>query len=80
MEKQAYALVRSLKDFRVYILHSHVIAFLPNIVVKDILTQPNHEVRRGKWVAILLECLSKFKRWLGFWTLDFGRGMHASLM
>ena len=39
MEKQAYALVKALKDFRVYILHSHTIAYVPNIVVKYILSQ-----------------------------------------
>ena len=38
MEKQAFALVKALKDFRVYILHSHIITFVPNSVVKDILT------------------------------------------
>jgi hypothetical protein len=55
MEKQAYALVKALKEFRVYILHSHVIAFVPNSAVKDILTQPDPEGRRGKWIAVLLE-------------------------
>jgi hypothetical protein len=30
MEKQAFALVKAIKDFRVYILHSHVIAYVPN--------------------------------------------------
>ena len=30
MEKQAFALVKALKDFRVSILHSHIIAFVPN--------------------------------------------------
>ena len=39
MEKQALALVKALKDFRVYILHSYIIAFVPHIVVKDILSQ-----------------------------------------
>ena len=34
MEKQAYALVKALKDFRVYILHSHIIAYVPSNVVK----------------------------------------------
>jgi hypothetical protein len=38
MEKQAFALVKAIKDFRVYILHSHTIAYVPNAVVKDILT------------------------------------------
>ena len=38
MEKQAFALVKAIKDFRVYILHSHTIAYVLNVVVKDILT------------------------------------------
>ena len=38
MEKQDFALVRALKEFRVYIMQSHIIAFVPNSVVKDILT------------------------------------------
>ena len=33
MEKQAFALIKALKNFRVYILHSHIIAFVPNTVV-----------------------------------------------
>ncbi|MBO1694910.1 RNase H-like domain-containing protein, partial [Bacteroides uniformis] len=48
MEKQAFALVKAFKDFRVYILHSHIIAFVPNAVVKDILTQ-DPDGKRGKW-------------------------------
>ena len=30
MEKQAYALVKELKELRVYIMHSHSIAFVPS--------------------------------------------------
>ena len=37
IETEAYALVKSLKSFRVYILHSKVIAYVPNIAVKDVL-------------------------------------------
>ena len=37
VEKQAYALVKALKSFRVYILHSKIIAYAPNTVVKDVL-------------------------------------------
>ena len=48
-------MVQSLQDFRVYIIHSHIIAFVPNTVVKDILTQPDVDGRRGKWIARLLE-------------------------
>jgi hypothetical protein len=36
-------------------LHSHFIAFVPNSAVKDILTQPNPEGRRAKWIVVLLE-------------------------
>jgi len=37
MEKHAYALVKALKYFRAYILHSKVITYVPSITVKDIL-------------------------------------------
>eukprot|EP00253_Pinus_taeda_P011343 PITA_11343 len=55
IEKKALALVKALKDFRVYILHSHILAYVPNAAVKDILVQANPEGRRGKWIASLLE-------------------------
>ena len=54
MEKQSFALIKALKDFRVYILHSHVIAFVPHTVVKDILNQ-DPDGKRDKWIAIILE-------------------------
>ena len=54
MEKQAFALVKALKDFRVYILHSHIISFVPNSVVKDIITQ-DLDGKRGKWIVVILE-------------------------
>ena len=38
MEKQAYALVKALNEFRIYILHSHITAYVPGSVVKSILT------------------------------------------
>eukprot|EP00253_Pinus_taeda_P001901 PITA_01901 len=55
LEKQALALVKALKDFHVYILHSHILAYVPNTTVKDILVQADPEGRRGKWIAALLE-------------------------
>ena len=61
MEKQAYALVKALKYFRVYILHSHIIAHVPSAAVKRILTQPDPEGRRAKWIATLLEYDIKIK-------------------
>eukprot|EP00253_Pinus_taeda_P004552 PITA_04552 len=55
MEKQAYALVKAIKDFRIYILYSHVISYVPNSIVKDIFTQEGLEGKRGKWIASILE-------------------------
>ena len=55
MEKQAYALVKSLKYFGVYILDSHIIAYVPRNVVKNILTYPDPEGNRAKWIAVFLE-------------------------
>ena len=55
MEKQAYALVKSLKDFRVYVLHSKITAYVPSASVKDILIQLDIDGRRGKWIAKILE-------------------------
>jgi hypothetical protein len=55
MEKQAYALVKALKAFRVYVLHSRITAYVPSASVKDILIQPDIDGRRGKWIAKILE-------------------------
>ena len=55
MDNQAYALIRALKEFRVYILHSHVISHVPSASIKDTLTQSDRDGRREKWIAILLE-------------------------
>lgn len=55
MEKQAYAFVKALKEFRVYIMHSHSIVFVPSAAIKDILTQVEPDGRRAKWISTLLE-------------------------
>eukprot|EP00253_Pinus_taeda_P018507 PITA_18507 len=55
IEKQALALIKALKDFQVYIMHSHTIAYVPNTVVKDVLMQINPEEIKGKWIAAMLE-------------------------
>ena len=39
IEKQALTLIKELKDFRIYIMHSHTIAYVPNAAVKDVLMQ-----------------------------------------
>ena len=38
MEKQSFSLIMTLKDFRVYILHSPIVAYVPFATIKDILT------------------------------------------
>eukprot|EP00253_Pinus_taeda_P022623 PITA_22623 len=48
-------LVKSVKDIRVYILHSHILTYVPNEFVKDVLVQTDPEGRRGKWIVALLE-------------------------
>jgi hypothetical protein len=50
LEKHAYALVKALKSFRAYVLHSKIIAYVPSSIVKDILNQPDSDGRRGKWI------------------------------
>jgi hypothetical protein len=55
MEKQAYALVKDLNSFRVYVLQSKSIAYVPLVVVKHILIQLDIDGRRSKWIAKILE-------------------------
>ena len=55
IEKQAFSLVKELKDFRFYILHSHIIAFVLSDVVKYILAQIDLDWKRGKWIVVILE-------------------------
>jgi len=55
IEKQEYALIKSLKAFRVYILHSKIIAYVPSAPIKDALTQPDVDGRRAKWIAKMIE-------------------------
>ena len=48
-------MVREFKDFRVYILHSYILAYVPNATVKYVLMKTDLECRRGKWIATMLE-------------------------
>lgn len=47
--------MKAVKYFRVYILRSHILAYVPNVAVKDVLVQIDPEGRQGKWIAALLE-------------------------
>ena len=53
--KQSYVLIKVLKEFKVYIFHSHTIAYVPSSAIKDILTQFEPKGIRAKWITILLE-------------------------
>ena len=48
-------MVKALKFFRIYVLHSKFISFVPNAMVKDVLTQPDSEGKRGRWIAKIME-------------------------
>ena len=48
-------MVKALKFFRIYVLHSKVISFAPNSAVKDVFTQPDSEGKRGRWIAKIME-------------------------
>lgn len=47
--------MKALKEFRVYIMHSHSTVFVLSGTIKDILTQVELDGRRAKWIATLLE-------------------------
>jgi hypothetical protein len=55
VNKQAYALVKALKSFRVYVLQSEITAYVPSSVVNEILVQRDCEGKRGKWITKILE-------------------------
>ena len=55
LEKQAYSLVKALNFFRIYVSHSKIIAYVPNTAIKDVLTQPDSEGKRGKWISKIME-------------------------
>eukprot|EP00253_Pinus_taeda_P022815 PITA_22815 len=55
MEKQAYALVKSLKHFKTYVGYSKIIAIVPHSAVKNILTQTDFLGTRARWVTKIQE-------------------------
>jgi hypothetical protein len=55
MDKKSYALVKYLKYFIFYVLHSRVIVYVPSVVVKEILIQPDIDRKRSKWIPKLIE-------------------------
>jgi hypothetical protein len=55
IEKQAYAMVKALKAFRTYVLHSKIIVYVPTSSMKDIFVQPDSDGKRGRWLAKIQE-------------------------
>lgn len=55
MEKHTFVMVKALKHFRFYILNSHSISLVPNIVGNSILTQQEFGTKQGNWVAKIQE-------------------------
>lgn len=47
--------MKAIKDFKIYILHSHIVAYVPSVVVNDILTKVDHDGKKEKWIAKFLE-------------------------
>ena len=48
-------MIKFLKAFRIYILHTKVIAYVPSSLVKDVLIQPDIDGKRSKWIAKMIE-------------------------
>jgi hypothetical protein len=54
-EKQAYALVKSLKHFRNYVGYNKIKAHVPYPTMMDVLSQQDCMGTRGKWVSKIQE-------------------------
>lgn len=56
MEKHAFTIVKVVKQFRYYILHSHCTIFIPKTAVKSILTQKEIGMNnRAVWIEKIQE-------------------------
>jgi hypothetical protein len=55
LEKQAYEMVKALKSFITYVLHSKIISYVPTNAIKDILVQLDNDGKRGRWLAKIQE-------------------------
>jgi hypothetical protein len=44
-------MVKELKAFRTYVLHSKIISYVPTSYVKDILVQLDSDGKRDQWLA-----------------------------
>lgn len=49
-EKQAYASIKAVKAFKPYLVGVEVIAYVPNVVVKDVFSQIEVRGMRCRWI------------------------------
>jgi hypothetical protein len=61
MEKKSYALVKDLKAFRISVLHSKIVAYIPSASVKEILIRSDIDGKRSNWIAKSLDFDLKIK-------------------
>jgi hypothetical protein len=55
IEKFSYTMVKALKSFRTYVLHSKIIVYVPTSSMKDILVQLDSDGKRGRWLTKIQE-------------------------
>jgi hypothetical protein len=75
MEKQVYAMVKALKAFRTYVLHSKVIAYVPTSSVKDILVGSMDLAK--KWYEEIHHWYEEIHHWYKeiHWYFSFSNGV-----
>ena len=61
MDKQAYAIFKAVKQFRLYILKNQTKVIVPHPAVRSLFVQKELGERRGNWVTSLQEYDLKFK-------------------
>lgn len=54
-EKQEYALVKVIKDFKPYLVGIKIIAYVPNVVIKDVFVQTKVTRRRCRCINRIQE-------------------------
>jgi hypothetical protein len=69
-------MVKDLKDFRTYVLHSKIIAYVPTNAIKDILVHPDSDGRRGRW----LDKIQEFDLEVKLTKLGKGQGLAKLLV
>ena len=48
-------MVKALKFSGIYVFHSNILAYVPNIAIKEILVQPDSDGKRGRCITKIME-------------------------